>query len=113
MSDPDAAPASNPVLFVPTQTTGVAVRTHDQLVIGLMHARPQKRLKDELNGNSDKYLAVTAARVYDSDGSRLLYEAAVVLLASDHVVSVTPLAAVRAGEAGWSKLLTAPTERHS
>jgi hypothetical protein len=111
MTERDAT-ASNPVLFVPTQTTGVAVRTRDQLVVGLMHARPQKRLKDELNGNSDKFLAVTAARVYDAATSRLLYEAAVVLLASDHVVSVTPLAAVRAGEAAWSGLLAAPAERH-
>ena len=101
-------------LFVPTQPTGVAVRTTDQLVIGLMHARPQKRLKDELNGNSDRYVAITAARVYDAAGSTLLYESAVVLLASDHIVSVTPLAAVRHGEAGWAQILAnAPAERHS
>ena len=100
-------------LFVPTQTTGAAVRTPDQLIVGLLHARPQKRLKDELNGNSDRYVAITAARVYDAAGSRLLYESAVVLIASDHIVSVTPLAAVRPGEAAWSQLLsTAPAERH-
>jgi hypothetical protein len=99
-------------LFVPTQTTGVAVRTVDQLVIGLFHAAPQKRLKDELNVISDNYLAITAARVYDAAGSRLLYESAVILLASAHIVSITPLAAVRHGEAAWSTLLTAPAERH-
>ena len=99
-------------LYVPTQTTAAAVRTIDQLVVGLLHARPQKRLKDELNGNSDLYLAVTAARVYDIAGTRLLYEAAVVLLASAHIISVTPLAAVRPGEAAWSSLLAPPTERH-
>ena len=47
-------------------------------------------------------------------GARLLYESAVVLLASDHIVSVTPLAAVRHGEAGWAQILAhAPAERHS
>ncbi len=111
MDEPN--PTARP-LFVPTQTTGVAVRTPDQLVIGLMHARPQKRLKDELNGNSDRYIAITAARVYDGAGARLLYESAVVLLSSDHIVSVTPLAAVRHGEAGWAEILAqAPAERHS
>jgi len=109
----DANPTARP-LFVPTQTTAVAVRTPDQLVIGLMHARPQKRLKDELNGNSDRYIAITAARVYDAAGTRLLYESAVVLLASDHILSVTPLAAVRHGEAGWAEILAhAPAERHA
>ena len=109
----DDAPTTRP-LFVPTQTTAVAVRTLDQLIIGLLHARPQKRLKDELNGNSDRFVAVTAARVYDAAGTRMLYESAVVLLAGDHIVSVTPLAAVRHGQAAaWAELLAeAPTERH-
>jgi hypothetical protein len=100
-------------LYIPTQTTAAAVRTADQLIVGLLHARPQKRLKDELNANTERYVAITAARVYDAAGSRLLYESTVVLLANDHIVSVTPLAAVRGGEAAWSQLLaTAPAERH-
>ena len=77
-------------LYIPTQTTAAAVRTVDQLIVGLLHARPQKRLKDELNANSDRYVAITAARVYDSAGNRLLYESTVVLLANDCIVSVTP-----------------------
>ena len=43
----------------------VAVRTPTSSWWAL-HARPQKRLKDELNGNSDHFLALTAARVYDA-----------------------------------------------
>jgi hypothetical protein len=108
----DEPTASSRPLYVPTQTTAAAIRTHDQLVIGLLHARPQKRLKDELNANSEPYIAVTAARVYDSAGSRLLYEAAVVLLAGEHIVSVTPLAAVRPTEGAWSTLMVPPAERH-
>jgi hypothetical protein len=91
-------------LFVPTETMAVAVRTPDQLLVGFMHARPQKRLKDELNGNSDHFLALTSARVYDGAGSRLLYESSVVLLDSA-IVSVTPLSAVGPAAAAWSKLL--------
>ena len=97
-------------LFVPTQTVAVAVRMPDQLLIGFMHARPHKRLKDELNGNSDHFLALTSARVYEGTGTRLLYESAVVLLDSRSIVSVTPLTAVTPGEAAWSTLLVAPPE---
>jgi uncharacterized protein DUF6812 len=99
-----AKPVQRP-LFVPTETVAVAVRTADQLLLGLLHARPQKRLKDELNGNSDHFVALTAARVYDGAGSRLLYESAVVLLDSGSIVSVTPLSAVGPSAAAWSKLL--------
>jgi len=92
-------------LFVPTQTCAVAIRTADQLLVGLLHARPHKRLKDELNGNSDHYLALTAAKVYDGAGTRLLYESSVVLLDSASIVTVTPLSAVAKTEAAWSSLL--------
>ena len=106
----DANPAARP-LFVPTQTTAVAVRTPDQLVIGLLHARPQKRLKDELNGNSDHFLALTTARVFDPTGTRLLYESSVVLLDSGSIISVTPLSAITEGDGAWSKLLESQAER--
>ena len=106
----DTNPGAPRPLFVPTETAGVAVRTADQLIVGLLHAHPHKRLKDELNGTSDRYLALTEARVYDSGGNRLLYEASVVLMASTHIVSVTPLSAVRPGECSWSALLAAPRE---
>ena len=103
------APPPRP-LFVPTETMAVAVRTADQLLVGFMHARPQKRLKDELNGNSDHFLALTSARVYDGAGSRLLYEASVVLLDSGSIVTVTPLSAVGPAAAAWSKLLALEPE---
>src|SRR5512132_3317613 len=94
-------PSTQRPLFVPTETCPVAIRTADQLLVGNLHARPQKRLKDELNGNSEHFLALTAARVYDSAGSRLLYESSVVLLDSASIVSVTPLSAVTETEAAW------------
>jgi hypothetical protein len=97
-------------LFVPTETVGVAVRTPDQLLVGFLHARPQKRLKDELNGNSEHFMALTGARVYDGAGSRLLYESSVVLLDGNSIVSVTPLNAIGPAAAAWSKLLALEPE---
>src|SRR5688572_30495761 len=97
-------------LYVPTETVAVAIRTADQLLVGFMHARPQKRLKDELNGNSDHFVAVTGARVYDGAGTRLLYESSVVLLDSASIVTVTPISAVSPRESAWAKLLVAPAD---
>jgi hypothetical protein len=67
---------------VAKESIAVLGRTADQLVVGHIHARLQKRLKDEKNGVSDRFLAVTAARVYDAGGTRLLYEATFLLVQS-------------------------------
>ena len=78
------------------------IRTADQLVVGQLHSHPQKRLKDEMNHVSDRFIAVTAARVYDAAGSRLLYETSFLLLSNAHLVSVTPVSAVtEMGDAAW------------
>jgi len=98
-------------LFVPTETSPVAILTAHQLLIGFLHARPQKRLKDELNGNSDHFIALTTARVFDPTGTRLLYESSVVLLDSGSIISVTPLSAITEGDGAWSKLLESQAER--
>jgi hypothetical protein len=98
-------------LFVPTETSPVAILTAHQLLVGFLHARPQKRLKDELNGNSDHFLALTTARVYDPTGTRLLYESSVVLLDSGSIISVTPLSALTESDGAWSKLLESQAER--
>jgi hypothetical protein len=100
-------------LFVPTQKVAVAVRAGDQLLVGFLHARPHKRLKDELNGNSDHFVALTRARVYDGAGSRLLYESSVVLLDGASIVSVTPLSAVGPAAGAWADLLVAKDEEDS
>jgi hypothetical protein len=89
---------------VPKETVGAVVRTADQLIVGQLHMSPHKRLKDELNMLSDRYLAITGARVYDAPGTTLLYEARFMLVATKHIVSVTPLEGVGSGtEAVWFK----------
>jgi uncharacterized protein DUF6812 len=94
-------------LRVPTERIEALIRTHDQLIVGRLHAQPGKRLKDEMNTDSTRFIAITDARVYDAAGRELLYEAAFLLLANDHIVSVTPRESVTAGEAPWGK---GPTE---
>lgn len=101
----DEVTTSQPAHAVSKEQIAVAIRTPDQLIVGLVHARPKKRLKDELNTNSDHFMAVTDARVYDAGGSRLLYESSCVLLASASVVSVTPLSAVSSADAAWGGVL--------
>ena len=98
-------------LRIPTETVTAVLRTDDQLIVGQLHSHPQKRLKDELNGNSDHFIALTTARVFDPTGTRLLYESSVVLLDSGSIISVTPLSAITEGDGAWSKLLESQAER--
>jgi hypothetical protein len=87
-------------LRVPTERIEALVRTSAQLIVGRLHAEPGKRLKDEMNHISTRFIAITDARVYDPAGV-LLYETDFLLLANDHIVSVTPRQSVTAGQAPW------------
>jgi hypothetical protein len=88
-------------LRVPTERIEALIRTHDELIVGRLHAQPGKRLKDEMNTDSARFIAITDARVYDAASHELLYEADFLLLANDHVVSVTPRQSVMAGQPPW------------
>ena len=90
-------------LRVPTERIEALIRTGDQLIVGRLHAEPGKRLKDEMNHTSTRFIAITGARVYDAAGRELLYETDFLLLANDHIVSVTPRQSVTAGQAPWSE----------
>jgi hypothetical protein len=88
-------------LRVPTDRIEALVRAGDQLIVGRLHCQPGKRLKDEMNSDKTRFIAVTDARVYDAAGRQLLYETSFLLLANDHIVSVTPRQSVTAGESPW------------
>ena len=88
-------------LRIPTDRIEALVRTSDQLIIGRLHAQPGKRLKDEMNHISTRFIAITEARVYDVARGNLLYETKFLLLANDHIVSVTPQESVTAGQPPW------------
>jgi hypothetical protein len=90
------------------------IRTSDQFIVGRLHARPQKRFKDEMNLMADRYLAVTDVRVFDSSGEIFLYEASFLLLANAHIVSLTPVNALRGvGTGVWAKGLALPAEQEA
>ena len=88
---------------VAKESIAAVVRTADQLIVGQLHARPQKRLKDEMNHVSDRFIAITDARVYDGGGTRLLYETAFILISNAHIVSIAPISAVsQFGDVSWA-----------
>jgi hypothetical protein len=90
-------------LRVPTDRIEAVVCTNDQLIVGRLHAEPGKRLKDEMNHSSTRFIAITDARVYDAAGRELLYKTDFLLVANSHIVSVTPRQSVTSGQAPWSE----------
>jgi hypothetical protein len=48
----------------------VHIQTISQLIKGLVHVRPDERLKDELN-HSELFIAVTDAQIYSLDGKQI------------------------------------------
>lgn len=67
------------------------IRTAEQVIVGNIHTRPDRRLKDELNEDTARFLAVTDARVYDSSNEQLLYHSALMLISYTHIVMISPL----------------------
>jgi len=90
-------------LRVPTERIEALIRAGDQLIVGRLHSEPGKRLKDEVNQTSTRFIAITDARVYDAASRELLYATDFLLLANGHIVSVTPRQSVTAGQAPWSE----------
>lgn len=71
------------------------IRTNEHLIIGCVYVRPEQRLKDELNSDRERFLAVTDAHVYDSAGEKLLFESGFLLVANDHIVFIGPMDAIK------------------
>ena len=90
-------------LRVPTERIEALIRAGDQLIVGRLHSEPGKRLKDEMNQTSTRFIAITDARVYDAAGLELLYKTDFLLLANGHIVSVTPRQSVTSGRAPWTE----------
>jgi hypothetical protein len=82
-------------------------RTADQVIVGHVYVRPDKRLKDELNEDTSRFLPVTDARVYEAGTEKLLYHSSFLLIAYDHIIMISPfdaLAEIR--PAPWQALET-------
>jgi hypothetical protein len=70
------------------------IRTQDQVIVGFIYVRPERRIKDELNEDESRFLPITNARIYDAHSEKLLYESTFLLVAFDHIVMVSPLDAM-------------------
>lgn len=70
------------------------IRTASQVVVGNIHVRPERRLKDELNDDSSRYLPVTDAYIYDAATEQMLYHSSFLLLSYQQIVMISPLDAL-------------------
>lgn len=90
----------------------VAIRTTEHIIIGHMYVQPDQRLKDEMNLNSERFLAITDASVYNSQGDMLLFETGFLIIASAQVIFIAPVDSIKQdNRPSW--LPSAPTEESS
>jgi hypothetical protein len=76
------------------------IRTADQHIVGYLYVRPDKRLKDEINEDTSRFLPVTDAKVYHATTDEFIYRTSFLLLAFDHILSITPIEAISASRNG-------------
>jgi hypothetical protein len=66
----------------------VIIQTAQNLIRGIVHVRPDFRVKDELNG-TDGFMAVTDAVVFNSLNEEL-YRSSFMVVNTNHIVWVIP-----------------------
>jgi hypothetical protein len=79
---------------VAKDTLPAFVRTVDQIIVGQVYVRPDKRLKDDLNEDTSRFLPITDARVYDATSEKLLYHSSFLLIAYSQIILISPLDAL-------------------
>ena len=79
---------------VAKDTLPALVRTADQVIVGHVYVRPDKRLKDDLNEDPSRFLPITDARVYNASDETLLYHSSFLLVAYQHIIMISPLDAL-------------------
>jgi hypothetical protein len=79
---------------VAKDTLPALIRTVDQVIVGHVYIRPDKRLKDDLSEDASRFLPVTDARVYDAARETLLYHSSLMLVSYRHIVMLSPLDAM-------------------
>jgi hypothetical protein len=65
------------------------IQTVSNLVHGHIYLRPGLRLKDELNGTAEQFIAVTDAEVYSTNG-QVLVRSEFLTLNKAHIVWIRP-----------------------
>jgi hypothetical protein len=90
------------------------IRTADEHIIGYLYVRPDKRLKDEINEDMSRFLPVTDARVYAVGTDSFIYHSSFLLVAYEHIISITPLEAISESRpAPWVELREAAEHEES
>jgi hypothetical protein len=79
---------------VAKDTLPALIRTADQVIVGHVYVRPEKRLKDDLNEDTSRFLPITDARVYDAVSETLIYHSSFLLVAYQHIIMLSPLDAL-------------------
>ncbi len=64
------------------------IQTTTHRIEGVVHVRPDRRIKDELD-NTEPFMAVTSARVYDLHGE-LIYDCKFMTVSRSQIVWVIP-----------------------
>ena len=65
------------------------IQTVTNLIHGDIFLRPDQRIKDELNNNQERFIAVTEAEIYGADG-QVLYRSPFLTLSKEHIVWIRP-----------------------
>lgn len=79
---------------VAKDTLPAMIRTADQVIVGHIYVRPEKRLKDDLSEDPSRFLPVTDARVYNAADEQLLYHSSFLLVAYQHIIMISPIDAL-------------------
>ena len=69
------------------------IRTAQEIIIGSVYVRPDKRLKDEVNDDTSRFLPITNARVYTTDNT-YSYDLSFTLISYTAILSITPADAI-------------------
>lgn len=90
----------------------VVIRTSEHIIVGHIYVQPDQRLKDEMNLNTERFLAITDASVYNAQGDTLLFESGFLIVASAQVIFIAPVDSIKQDKKpSW--LPSAPTEESS
>src|SRR6476469_8288199 len=79
---------------VAKDTLPAFIRTADQVIVGHVYVRTEKRLKDYLNEDMSRFLPITDSRFYNAADETLLYHSAFLLVAYQHIIMISPAEAL-------------------